>query len=88
MQFNEGPDNFTPDFQHLQLYDLDSNNININTNGTSFLTGGTVFCPNTPNLTINLPSGTVSGFVEAQGVTVNGGGPTTWSGTGTPIGGA
>ena len=94
VQFNQGSDNFTPYFQDpttgkkLMFMDLDSNNININSNGPNFLSGGTVFCPNTPNLTINAPSGAVSGFVEAPGVTVNGGGPTTWTGTSAPVGGS
>jgi Flp pilus assembly protein TadG len=88
MQFNQGPDHFTPAFQNsLMFYDMETNP-NLNANGTSFLSGGTDFFPNATNLTINAPSGTVSGFIEAQGVTVNGGGPTTWTGTGTPVGGS
>jgi Flp pilus assembly protein TadG len=88
IQFNQGPDNFIPYYKDLQFYDMDSNNVNINSNGTSFLTGGTVFIPNSSQVTINAPSGTVSGFIEGQSVIVNGGGPTTWNGTGTPVGGS
>jgi hypothetical protein len=66
--------------------------VNLNANGTSFLAtsaanAGVLFAPNASLLTVNAPSGTVWGAIESQNVVVNGGGPTTWNGTGTPIGG-
>lgn len=92
MQFNQGPDNFTPYFKDLQFYDMDTNNVNINANGTSFLSssspGGTIFIPNSSLVTVNAPAGTVYGFLEAQSIVLNGGGTTIWNGSGTPTGGS
>jgi Flp pilus assembly protein TadG len=101
MQFNQGPDSFTPDasdlaaggvpssLQDLGFYDMDSSNVNINANGFDFINGGTVFIPNSPLLTVNAPSGTVSSFIEGQAITINSGGSAaTWAGSGAQIGGA
>jgi Flp pilus assembly protein TadG len=85
-QMNQGPDQLTPDFNGLEFYDVNDTSLNVNSNGPSFWNGGTLFAPNA-NITINAPSGTISGFVEGQTVTINGGGPTTWTGTGPTVGG-
>jgi Flp pilus assembly protein TadG len=101
MQFNQGPDSFTPDaadlakggvpssLQDLGFYDMDTNNVNVNANGFDFLNGGTIFVPNSSLLTINAPSGTVSSFIEGQNITINSGGSSaTWTGSGPSVGGA
>jgi hypothetical protein len=87
MQMNQGPDQLTPYFNGLGFYDVNDTNLNVNSNGPSFWNGGTLFAPKA-SITINAPSGTVSGFVEGLTVTINGGGPTTWNGTGPTIGGS
>jgi Flp pilus assembly protein TadG len=82
-QFNQTANNFAPDFGNLTFYYTGSGSLNINSNGNAWLlNGGTIFAPYA-SVTINAPSNTnVSGFVEAEDVTINGNGPTTWTGTG------
>jgi Flp pilus assembly protein TadG len=86
-QLNQGPDVWSPEFHGLMFYDINDTSLNVNSNGPSFLAGGTVFAPKA-SLTINAPSGAVSGSVEALSVTINGGGPTTWTGAGGASGGS
>jgi Flp pilus assembly protein TadG len=82
MTLNNGPDNFTPSFKNLQFYDINDTSLNVNANGPNFFSGGTLFAPKA-SVTVNAPSGSISGFIEAKDVTTNGGGSaTTWTGTG------
>jgi Flp pilus assembly protein TadG len=80
-QLNQGPDQWSPYYHGLMFYDVNDTSLNVNSNGPSFLSGGVVFAPNA-SLTVNAPSGNVSGAVEALTVTINGGGPTTWTAAG------
>jgi Flp pilus assembly protein TadG len=86
IQFNSGYDSFSPAYKDLQFYDMQSGSVNVDANGDGFLGGGTDFLPNA-DVTVNDPSDSVSGFVEAQDVTTNGGGcaSSTWTGTGPVI---
>jgi Flp pilus assembly protein TadG len=80
--FNDTNQNFTPDFGNLTFYYSGTGSLNINSNGNSWLlNGGTIFAPYA-SVTINTPGTGVSGFVEAYDVTLNGNGPTVWTGTG------
>jgi Putative Flp pilus-assembly TadE/G-like len=86
-QMNNGPDNFTPAFQSLSFYDVNDTGLNVNSNGPNFFNGGVLFAPKA-SVTVNAPSGNISGFVEAKDVTTNGGGSSsTWTGTGPTING-
>jgi Flp pilus assembly protein TadG len=85
--FNNGPDYLTPDFDGLSFYDINDTGVNLNANGPNFFDGGTLFAPNA-SVTVNAPSGNISGFVEAKDVTTNGGSSgSTWTGTGATING-
>jgi Flp pilus assembly protein TadG len=82
-QFNNTGNNFTPYFGNLLFYYTGTSSLNVNSNGNQWLlNGGTLFAPNA-SVTINAPSNTtVSGFLEAEDVTINGSGPLTWNGSG------
>jgi Flp pilus assembly protein TadG len=84
---NQGPDSFTPAYRGLSFYDVNDTGLNINSNGPNFFNGGVLFAPKA-SVTVNAPSGNISGFVEAKDVTTNGGGSSaTWTGTGPTING-
>lgn len=89
--FNNGSgDTFTPRYQGtLLFYDMASGGVNINANGFGFLnSSATSFFPNA-SVAVNSPSGNLSGFIEAQDVTVNSGsGSAVWQGTGPQVGGS
>jgi Flp pilus assembly protein TadG len=85
--FNNGPDNFTPAYQSLSFYDVNDTGLNVNSNGPNFFNGGVLFAPKA-SVTVNAPSGNISGFVEAKDVSTNGGGTSsTWTGTGPTLNG-
>jgi Flp pilus assembly protein TadG len=84
---NQGPDTFTPAYRSLSFYDVNDTSLNVNSNGPNFFNGGLLFAPKA-SVTVNAPSGAISGFVEAKDVTTNGGGgSSTWTGSGPTVNG-
>jgi hypothetical protein len=75
---NGNGENFTPYANNLLIYQTGSNTLDIN--GNDFVTLGYVFAPSSEVL-LNGNSGTVSGFIEANQVTINGN-SLTFKGTG------
>jgi hypothetical protein len=75
---NGNNESFTPYSNNLLFYQTGSNTLDIN--GNDFVNIGYVFAPNSEVL-LNGNSGTVSGFIEAKQVTINGN-SLTFKGTG------
>jgi Flp pilus assembly protein TadG len=77
-QLNASEPNLTPFYSGLLIYWTGSGQMNVNGGGDSYLTGG-IYAPNGV-INLNVPSGTINTFVEAQAIIVSGG-PATWNST-------